>query len=446
MPRRLVYSPVPPLHTQSVDTMAFLHPTSSECLLSSLDLFSVKPTQLSIEKTNYTEYRPIASISANQVMDFVIPSSEEYIDLSQTYFYLKARVMKSAGTKLTTAESAHVTPMNYWLHSLFSQIDITINDKLVTGTNDGYGFKSYLQALLSYSKEAKDTQLGSSIWGDATYRKGRIADSEPVEMLGRLHHDLVNQPRLILNNTELKFRLVPTKPEFNLYLNAAGIQAGLTPIVEFMDACLYVHKVTPAPSILLAHARTLANSSAKYPYKKTELKTHTLVSGMGSAVIDNIFNGSVPSRVTIGLTQHNAFNGDYALDPFYFHHFAMTSLSLSVDGVIISGKPLTFDFTDKHYVRAYMALFSGLGIPFHNAGIDINYEAFGSKGKTLFCFDLTADECSHDSDHVSLSKTGSVRLELRFANNLTKSVTVVILGEREALMEISDRRDVLSTE
>jgi len=364
--------------------MAFLHPTSSECLHSSLDLFSVAPTQLSIQKSKYTEYRPVAPVSATQVLDFVIPSSEEYVDLSQTFIYLKVKVMATATTALSVLQSAQVTPINLWLHTLFSQVDLTINGKLATGTNDNYGYKAFLQTLLSYSKEAKDTQLGSSMWNTATNRAAAIGTSKSVELLGRVHHDLVFQPRLILNNTELKFRFVPSKPQFNMYVNAAGLTANLAPVVEFMDACLYVHKVNPAPNILLAHARTLSSASAKYPYRKTEIKTHTLVQGVSGGVMDNIFSGSVPSRVTIALTRHDAFNGTYAQDPYFFTHFNLTSLALSVDGEIVNSKPLTFDFPNKNYVCAYMALFTGLGIPYHNEGIDISYDHFESGGKTLF--------------------------------------------------------------
>jgi hypothetical protein len=253
------------------------------------------------------------------------------------------------------------------------------------------------------------------------------------------------QSKLILNNTEIKFRMVPHRPEFHLYLDAQA-PAGLAPVVELLDAALYIRKVTPAPSILLAHARALATASSKYPYIKTEVKTHTLVTGVKSGQIDNVFNGNVPSRLTIGLTRHSAYTGDYQQDALYFGPFGLTSLTLSVDGETVNGRPMTFDFTGKNYVEAYVALFRGLGVSFHDVSNGITYEQFATGGRTLFCYDLTDDHCADDASHVSLMKNGVVRIELRFATALTHNVTVVMLSERDALLEIDERRNVLSTE
>jgi len=44
-------------------SMAFIHEGSHECTRSELDLFSVPPTQTSIESGTFVEYRPISSIT-----------------------------------------------------------------------------------------------------------------------------------------------------------------------------------------------------------------------------------------------------------------------------------------------------------------------------------------------------------------------------------------------
>ena len=428
--------------------MAYLHPNSCECLLNNLDLFSVAPVQLSIEKTKLVEYRPVATIAPNQVIDFIVPPSSDYIDLSQTMIYVKGKIVKSTdGSSYAAAVEKEMTPINNFLHTLFAQVDITINGKLATGTNDHYAYKAYLRNVLSYGYEAKKTQLESSLWAPVSTRQARIKGSKEFEMIGRVSHDLVNQSRLILNNTELKFRFVPHRPEFYMYLSAAGVTAEHKPTFVPTEVALYVRKVTPAPSILLAHARTLSEtSSAKYPFRKTDFKTHTLVQGTRNATIDNIFQGDVPSRVTIALVKHEAFNGVYANDPFYFDHFKLSSLTLSINGVTHNSKPLVCDFDNDNYVRAYMSLYEGLGIQYHNTGVDISFAEYKSHGKTLFVFDLTPDSNSNDESHVSLVTNGIVRVDLQFAADLAQNVTVIFYGEKEALMEIDEKRNVIATE
>jgi hypothetical protein len=43
-------------------------------------------------------------------------------------------------------------------------------------------------------------------------------------------------------------------------------------------------------------------------------------------------------------------------------------------------------------------------------------------------------------------KNGVVRIELRFATALPHNVTVIMLSERAALLEVDERRNVLSSE
>jgi len=57
----------------------------------------------------------------------------------------------------------HVGPINLLLHSLFSEIDITLNDTLVTSSNNTYAYRSYLETVLSFSEAAKTSQLTSAL-------------------------------------------------------------------------------------------------------------------------------------------------------------------------------------------------------------------------------------------------------------------------------------------
>ena len=40
--------------------MAFVHAQSGECMKTELDLFSLPPTQTSIEKSDWIEYKPVS--------------------------------------------------------------------------------------------------------------------------------------------------------------------------------------------------------------------------------------------------------------------------------------------------------------------------------------------------------------------------------------------------
>lgn len=100
--------------------MALIHSHSTVCLKSELYLFALPPTQTSVEKGQWVEFYPLASIrDGTSPLEFRISgNSEEYIDLSMTQLYVKVKIVMSYGSPLPDKEP--VCPINLFLHSLFS--------------------------------------------------------------------------------------------------------------------------------------------------------------------------------------------------------------------------------------------------------------------------------------------------------------------------------------
>ena len=55
-----------------------------------------------------------------------------------------------------------VAPVNNFLHSMFIQVDVFFNQKLVTPTNSAYPYRAYTETLLNYRPDAKQSHLGTS--------------------------------------------------------------------------------------------------------------------------------------------------------------------------------------------------------------------------------------------------------------------------------------------
>ena len=162
----------------------------------------------------------------------MIPGTgDAYLDLANTFLLIRAKVVRGVGTDL--AADTPVAPVNNWLHSLFSQVDVYLNDTIVTPSSNTYPFRAYVDTVLSYGDEAKNTQLTSQLWYkdtaghmDATTvdggntglneRRRYIAESRIVDMMGRLHVDLFLQDRFLLNGVSVKIRLVRSKDASSL--------------------------------------------------------------------------------------------------------------------------------------------------------------------------------------------------------------------------------------
>lgn len=431
--------------------MAFLHSNSCECVKSELDLFTLPPTQTSIENGDWVQYKPLASLTDDSPIEFVVPGhGDEYIDLSHTMLNIQARILKSDGTKVE--DSVKVGPVNNWLHSLFSQVDVYLNQRLVSSAGNTYAYRSYIETLLNYGPAAKGSHLTSSLWYNdesgnmdntedendgLVNRRNFTAKSNPVDLLGHIHADIFNQEKFLLNGVELRIRLIRSRDAFSL------ISKDSTYKVNIIEANLFARRVRINPSVLLAHSKTLTLTTAKYPITKVEVKNVTIPTGVQGKTLDNIFLGQLPKRVIIGFVTNSAFIGNFKHNPFNFQHFNINFFSLYIDGRQLPSKPLQPDHTGKNqFVHSYHTLFSGTGLHFMNDGNNIPREDY-ALGNCLMAFDLTPDLSANTLSHWNLVRHGSLRIEVRFDTALVETINCLVYGEFDNVVEIDKDRNVI---
>ena len=61
-----------------------------------------------------------------------------------------------------------VGPVNLWMHSLFIDVSVSINEKLVFPPTSMYSYRAYLETLLRYGPAAKVLQLTGVVWNKDT--------------------------------------------------------------------------------------------------------------------------------------------------------------------------------------------------------------------------------------------------------------------------------------
>ncbi|KAL8618575.1 hypothetical protein ACOMHN_021844 [Nucella lapillus] len=134
--------------------MAFLHHLSAESVQSGLDLFSLPPTQTSIEEGQYVEVYPLATLSPGAPIKFIITGgTSELTDLSNTFLHVEVKITKADGSNLDVDQP--VAPVNNFLHTLFSQVDMALNGVLITNSENTYLYRAMLETLLSYGPDAQ---------------------------------------------------------------------------------------------------------------------------------------------------------------------------------------------------------------------------------------------------------------------------------------------------
>jgi hypothetical protein len=89
-------------------------------------------------------------------------AGDDYIDLANIYLFVEAQIVADDGTALDAG--ADVGPFNLWMHSLFSDVSVSLNEKLVSPPTSLFPYRAYIEILLSYDPATKESQLTGVIW------------------------------------------------------------------------------------------------------------------------------------------------------------------------------------------------------------------------------------------------------------------------------------------
>ena len=310
------------------------------------------------------------------------------------------------------------------LHSLFSQVNVSLNEKLGTPSKNTYAYRAYLETLLSYGQEAKSSQLTSALWYKDTAghmesvkgndnkgwmkRKTQLQGSNLIDMIGKLHVDMMFQERYLPCGVNVKIILVRSSDAFVLMAD------GENPKYKIMvtHVALFVWKVKLSDTMSEVQLRGLQTGNAKYPIHHVDTVIYSVPQGNLMGNQDNLFMGQLPKCVVIGCDDNDAFNGSYHKNPFNFQHYDINFVAFNVYGQQVPGKPLLPNFEKGKHVRSYHTLFTALNKFGQDEGNQISWNNYAA-GYTLFAFDLSPD--LENDGHFDEKKSGPMRVEIHFA-------------------------------
>lgn len=439
--------------------MSLIDGHSLEVGKSELDLFTVSPTQTSITSTQYIRYFPTTSLTAGGPVDFNINVGEErYIDLQKTFLYLKCRVLKGSRQAITgDNQDAYVFPVNYPIASMFKSVEVYLENKLVSSTDTMYPYRALYEQLLSYNQAQKSEQMAMGLYfpeeGDldettkdadglkentsAMKRLTLTKNSIPFELIGRIHNDLFNQPKLIPGKYNMKLKMF--RHSANFFLMSRNNQ---TDIIAIDEAILFLCTKEVVPSVREGHAIGLQTSTIKFPIRRTEMKFFTRSAGSSDISEPNLTSGPIPRRVIFGLVESNAFNGERIKNPFNFKHFNLQNIKLKVNNKLLPYEEIKLDFGNDNFFQGYFTLFNGTNRLFNDSSIGITRDMYAN-GYALYVFDLSPDQS--ETDTLSVLNEGTVGLYLSFRAALPRAVVAVVYLEYDSLIEI-DKDDIVHYE
>ena len=419
--------------------------------LSNIALFQPLPTELGVDKTVFIDYRPISTLSHGSVIEFSIPAQGmNYVDLSKSLLYIRAKIVNIDGTVLPAA--AKVAWINIPMHSLFRQVELSLQEVVVTnGVNTNYAYKSIIDILTNFEEDVKETQFQSVLYSkdsrghlDATdpvqglnlglkYRYQFTKGSITCDMLGPLYLDLAVQDRLMLNNVKIRLKLFPSQDSYSLMTSDKG---KYKTVIE--EAIFKVATITVSPKVIKSHDMALTVSPAEYYIKKSEIKPFSIGNGLSVWATDDLFSSRIPTKLTIGLVDSSAYTGDETKNPFNFQHFNLNFLSFEVNGCPYPAVPFKPNYTNGTYINAYMSLFSANGTvnTSHSNYIErLDYP----QGYCLYSIPINL---YRGDDFINKTQYGQTRLSIQFSKALAQPVTVICYAVFDDIIQIDRARNV----
>ena len=418
------------------------------CAKSELNYNDLPPIQRVIEDTYTTSLGPVSTLDQTSPLVFHISGSDtDYLDLSNTVLNLKCKVTDAAGAGISDTNYPKTSLVNNVLNSLFSQVDISMNETLVSQSTNLHPYRAYIETLLSYDNQAKNSFLQLQGWATDeagvfdndendghTTRRSWISGGKELSLRGKIHSDVHFLNHLIPNGIDVRITLTPAKPSFvinSFESTAADFK------IEITRAALEVCKVKISDAEQLRIEKLLAKDNLYLPVTHATIKSFAIPAGVQVYDIQSLYQGQLPSKVICGLVKDTAVNGAYAENPFSFKNQNIGYISLYVGGKQIPSQAFTPRFDKKDCARSYASLFEALGT---DGGHDLTLDEY-INDNCLFCFDLSPDKSS-GSFHTSGRKSGNIRASIQFREQIANTVSLIVYAQFDNTLSINRFRSI----
>ena len=193
---------------------------------------------------------------------------------------------------------------------------------------------------------------------------------------------------------------------------------------------------------MLAHAKALQISKAKYPVKRPTIKVINLPSGQSSFSLDNVITGQLPNKIILGMVSNDAYVGSNTTNSLRFQPFDINYLALNVNGKINPRIPYQPDFRNNKfcYQREYYDFLMNSGQMDSDFTLPADYANYRS-GMCLFAFNLNSELHRYKNSN-DIPNNGFISIDVKFRSNLSNAIKMIVYSQFDNIIEIDEHRNV----
>ena len=422
---------------------------------SETDIFTPPTRVVSTYNATFYNYHPLSTPSSSGPIEFSIPGNDvHYLDMSSLQLHVRVKIQAKNADIDGTSPSQE--PINNFLHSLFEQVTVHLNETQITPTSTLYPFRAYIESVLGMNGEYQKTLGRSALLTDDedvnsrtstgyTMRVNLAKESSVFDLVARPFLDICAQTRYLIPNTDVRFQFHKSPTTFCIREHGTNAAvASLAPYnIAFESAKLSIKKISVIPSILSAHLKLLQSGAlANYPMRRVEVKSYALPAGTVQNVNETLLTGHLPDRIILGFVKSEDLHGTLKSTPFNFTHHGLSNITVTVNGDSNYHKSIDLNADKDYIIEPYYNMFADLSLDPCSEGPNISLEAF-KKGKMFFVFNL--NDIS-GGDEFGVQRHGTIKIETKFGKALDYSVNVVCHADYQSTLLIDSSKSVFFRE
>ena len=400
------------------------------------------------------EIYPTTSLDENCIEFEFQTDRNYYVDLRQSFLALKLKFVKGRGYDTYESkekkkehkdesvvftetgdddseeeEVARVTYVNNIMHSIFSNVEVYINNQQIYNSNGLYAHKSYIsnnfKAAISeykgvlhcegYDYEQDPEDINNPLPDPFFTRRMKLLSRPDGFMLyGKLGIDFFSTSELLYPNMKIRLRLIRARPNFYMISDNPNVSLGI------VDCSLYTRRIALKDDYHKKRMDMLAYAPVEYNYLETLAKTFIIPARQNQFIQENIFNNAPIRRIAIAMNTNSAFTGSFTENPFWYQQFDLRQIR-----ILRGGQPIV-DFDTADNCRLYVTTMKAMN--FQDDIPSIPLDDF--KDHYVLVFDLTSMQDATENCHYPELVGEPLRLELNFTNPLENVTELIVLGER----------------
>ena len=224
-----------------------------------------------------------------------------------------------------------VTHVNNILHSIFSNVEVYINNQQSYNSNRFHAHKSYISnnfkgAITEYKRvlhcdgydyeEFPDEIMEAPLSGPFfTRRRKMLGRSDGFMLYGKLGVDFFSTSELLYPNMNFRLRVIRTIPKFYMISGNPNISLGT------VDCSLCACRIVLKDDYHKKRMDIIAYTSLEFIYLETLPKTIIIPAKQNQFIQENIFDNAEVRRIAIAMNTNSAFTGSYTEKPFWKKQF-----------------------------------------------------------------------------------------------------------------------------